>query len=344
MEEQELEKKEEPITEDALEEAPTEESLMAMEDSSEAPLDEDENSFAHKKLMIRFIFLLAGFILTTLIYFICKAFDPFKGVTDQAEVQSYAILTYIKYFMYVMIVVALASAAMLVVIICKVKIPWIKANLTRIVDILEWVIIFPVCIALTTFCFCFLFTFTIVDGRSMEPNFKPNEQLVLTYPKEYNRFDVVVIDVTTDKYPNLKTLYRNDYHSFYIKRIIGMPGDYIEYRPTTVSADEMWTILYVNGKEVDESFYTDEEKSYYHTFQTAHSGNTFHMEDVCDISSEKCVDNGTHFVIPEGYYLVLGDNRTNSIDSRVIGLVCEDDLVGRISYRMDGLFKFKKLS
>ena len=327
---------EEEITEESIEEA---ESVTEVE-----VIEEADQSFQNKRLMIRLIFLLVGFIITTLIYFICKAFDPFKGLSEQNEIQTYAILTYIKYFMYVMIVVAVASAVLLVLIFCKVKMPFLKQKLARIVDILEWVIIFPVCIALTTFCFCFLFTFTVVDGQSMEPNFKPDEQLVLTYPKEYNRFDVVVIDVSVEKYPNLKSLYRNDYHSLYIKRIIGMPGDYIEYRPTTTGPDTMETILYINGVKVDEDFYTTEQKSKYLTFQTARSAYTFNMEEVCEISNEKCVDNGTYLVIPEGYYLVLGDNRTNSIDSRVLGLVSESDLVGRITYRSEGLFKFTRIA
>lgn len=304
---------------------------------------EEDDEFTKKKLKFKLIFLLFGFIITTLIYFICKAFDPFKGLSEQTEVQSYAVLNYIKYFMYLMIAVSVASAVFLVLIFCKVKLQITKEKIARIIDILEWIIIFPICIALTTFCFCFLFTFTVVDGESMQPNFKPNEQLVLTYPKHYNRFDVVVVDVSTEKYPNLKSLYRDDYHSLYIKRIIGMPGDYIEYRPTTISGDEMWTILYINGEKVDEDFYTDSEKSKYLTFQTARSAYTFKMEEVCEISKEKCVDNGTYLVIPDGYYLILGDNRINSIDSRVIGFVSEDDLVGRISYRSEGMFKLKRI-
>lgn len=312
------------------------------EDEGIQDLEEDDE-FTKKKLKFKLIFLLFGFIITTLIYFICKAFDPFKDLSEQAEIQSYAILNYIKYFMYLMIVVSIASAVFLVLIFCKVKLQITKEKIARIIDILEWIIIFPICIALTTFCFCFLFTFTVVDGESMQPNFKPNEQLVLTYSKNYNRFDVVVVDVSAEKYPNLKSLYRDDYHSLYIKRIIGMPGDYIEYRPTTISGDAMWTILYINGEKVDEDFYTDSERSKYLTFQTARSATTFKMEEVCNISKEKCVDNGTHLVIPEGYYLILGDNRTNSIDGRVLGLVSKDDIVGRISYRSEGMFKLKRL-
>lgn len=353
---EEIEEIELPSVKDVQEQQVVLDSLKEDDESVEVPseqthLEEDEriqnleedDEFTKKKLKFKLIFLLFGFIITTLIYFICKAFDPFKDLSEQAEIQSYAVLNYVKYFMYLMIVPSIASAVFLVLIFFKAKLQLTKERLARVVDILEWIIIFPICIALTTFCFCFLFTFTVVDGESMQPNFKPNEQLVLTYSKNYNRFDVVVVDVSAEKYPNLKSLYRDDYHSLYIKRIIGMPGDYIEYRPTTISGDEMWTILYINGEKVDEDFYTDSERRKYLTFQTARSATTFKMEEVCNISKEKCVDNGTYLVIPKGYYLILGDNRTNSIDGRVLGLVSKDDIVGRISYRSEGMFKLKRL-
>ena len=76
-----------------------------------------------------------------------QKFDPFKDLSEQAEIQSYAILNYIKYFMYLMIVVSIASAVFLVLIFCKVKLQITKEKIARIIDILEWIIIFPICIA-----------------------------------------------------------------------------------------------------------------------------------------------------------------------------------------------------
>lgn len=82
----------------------------------------------------------------------------------------------------------------------------------------------------------------------------------------------------------------------YIKRVIGLPGEHIAFRDN---------VLYVNGKPVEEPF--NHEVTY-----------DFSLEDI----------SGNYSRIPEDHVLVLGDNRTNSTDSRNIGLVSFDQIVG----------------
>lgn len=83
-----------------------------------------------------------------------------------------------------------------------------------------------------------------------------------------------------------------------IKRVIGLPGETVEYKDG---------ILYINGKETDDDF----------------------ASITSDFKSSELV-KGT---IPEGYYLVMGDNRNNSIDSRTIGLISKDDINGVTNFR-----------
>ena len=92
-----------------------------------------------------------------------------------------------------------------------------------------------------------------------------------------------------------------------IKRIIGLPGEHISYKNNK---------LYVNDEVMQENF----------TFRDT---NDFNLEEICTCST-----------IPEGKYLVLGDNRPISKDSRLIGLIDEKDIIGKAIYRIWPISKF----
>ena len=92
-----------------------------------------------------------------------------------------------------------------------------------------------------------------------------------------------------------------------IKRIIGLPGEHISYKNNK---------LYVNDKVLEENF--DFRKT-----------NDFNLEEICSCNS-----------IPKGKYLVLGDNRPISKDSRMIGLIDEKDILGKTVYRIWPISKF----
>lgn len=90
-----------------------------------------------------------------------------------------------------------------------------------------------------------------------------------------------------------------------VKRIVGLPGETISYKDNK---------LYINNKEID-NISLD---SYTYDF------------DLSELGFD---------IIPEGYYFVLGDNRTNSLDSRAIGLVSEDSILGVTNF---SIFPFKR--
>lgn len=122
-----------------------------------------------------------------------------------------------------------------------------------------------------------------VQGNSMNPTLKNND--LLLYSKmnnNYSRFDIVIMKID---------------NKFYIKRIIGLPGETIEYKDNK---------LLVNKKIVNEPFNTTKT-------------NDFSLVQIC-----------SYKIIPQNMYLVLGDNRQNSYDSRNYGLVDVSNIKGKI--------------
>ena len=151
-----------------------------------------------------------------------------------------------------------------------------------------------------------VFDIITVSGRSMYPSYDNLNQLYIDYitPNfgEYRRGDVVIIRVPleTGKY------------DLYIKRIVGLPGD-------TVIFDSGKVIL-VN-REFDKCVVLDESDYLPNTSKTFKLVNT----------------GGDRFVekpLPADHYFVMGDNRTGSKDSRIIGQVERKNILGREFFRI----------
>lgn len=141
-----------------------------------------------------------------------------------------------------------------------------------------------------------LFVNYIVDGKSMEPSFDDGNMLevnrVAYNLHEAKRFDVIVFHANKDE--------------DYVKRIIALPGETIEFRDDT---------LYVNGEKVKEPFLKNKIHDYIGQYTE-------------DFTLKEKTGKQT---VPQDAVFVMGDNRPDSFDSRAFGFVKTNQIVGKVN-------------
>jgi signal peptidase I len=142
-----------------------------------------------------------------------------------------------------------------------------------------------------------------------------SEPIYITGPKNPERGDVIVF-----KYPQ-------DPSVFYIKRVIGVPGDTVEGKDKVVYINgEPVPHTPVNGdkimKEMDDKF-----KAMKLQFFEGTMGKKKHIYQVDEDNYYKTDFEKT--TVPEGYFFVMGDNRDYSYDSRYWGFVPHRHIKGK---------------
>ncbi len=172
-------------------------------------------------------------------------------------------------------------------------------------EILNMIIYLGCVLLLTWLVVTFLGQRTLVSGDSMNDTLQDADNLIvdkITYRfKDPERFDIIVFP------------YQYDEETYYIKRIIGLPGE-------TVYIDESSNI-YVDGEILDESY----------GLEVIHPELRGRAEST--------------ILLGEDEYFVLGDNRNNSTDSRneLVGNISRDDIIGRAWVRIWPLSDFTVL-
>ncbi|MCE4048192.1 MULTISPECIES: signal peptidase I [Bacillaceae] len=141
----------------------------------------------------------------------------------------------------------------------------------------------------------FIFVPIIVDGESMESSLDNGDRMIVTKVGKIQRFDIVVFHANE----------KEDY----IKRVIGLPGDKIEYKDDT---------LYINGEAYEEPYLDKNKQELRQLF-----GSGALLTENFTLKSLLGLDR-----VPKDSLFVLGDNRRNSKDSRYIGVIPTSKVVG----------------
>lgn len=125
-----------------------------------------------------------------------------------------------------------------------------------------------------------------------------------------------------------------DPQTYYIKRLIGLPGDSVQLKNG---------LLYINDKKIEREYIGEYKKIgdngepsiYAHYKETLPNNVSYSILDANIDNHARFPDNTIRYVVPEKHYFMMGDNRNHSKDSRFLnefGYIPEDRLVGKARF------------
>lgn len=200
-------------------------------------------------------------------------------------------------------------------------------------EIVEWAFAIIIALVLAYFIKGFVGTFTTVQQQSMVPTLQNNEKLWLNKLPKTFKSNFEVGDIVTFESPKIGGVYisndspkavYNGEDTFLtsamknlfelnkislIKRIVAKEGDRVIIKNGNV---------YVNDTKLEEKYLDSKVKT--------------HSNVLND------------FIVPQGYYFVMGDNRSKSTDSREIGCIPKEKIDGRVLNRVWPLNRFGKVN
>lgn len=180
-----------------------------------------------------------------------------------------------------------------------------KKKINKILFIIyDWLTIITISFSILFLIIGNLFKIGVVKGNSMEPNLHNNQKIIIyKYNPKIKKEDVIIIPIDKNSNP-------------IIKRVIATEGDTITY-------DKDNQKILINGK--------DNYKSYFFDINFRITYNDFNM-------MTKYKDKNNNLIsildkdnkIKKDFFIYLGDNINNSLDSRINGAVKYSDIIGRL--------------
>ena len=203
-----------------------------------------------------------------------------------------------------------------------------KEKISKIFKVVnEYIQIVLIAAIIIEFVFTFIMFPATVSQNSMRPTLFPEDRLLISRTKEVDNNDIIVFE-----YDN--TIQKNNVgvrnKELLIKRVIAKGGQTFKY---------VGKNLYIDGVFVEDKFAVE-------------NMNGLTLKDICEKNgmTEQCLQEDGSYIIPEGWFVVFGDNRQYSnnnvpvsIDSRAFGLVHESQIYGKVEYRILSIFKWVKM-
>ena len=171
---------------------------------------------------------------------------------------------------------------------------------TALRNALEWVVIAGGALLVAFVVKTFLIQAFYIPSLSMAPTLKEDDRVLvnkLSYDlHDVNRGDVVVFESPPNEGSATKDL---------IKRVIGLPGETLEARDGQVL---------INGRVLPEPWLERDVQT---------------RGPMCQVETLPGCQGPDKIVVPPDTYFVMGDNRANSRDSRFVGAIADDLIIGR---------------
>lgn len=173
----------------------------------------------------------------------------------------------------------------------------------------EWVLFISLSLSFILLIFSFVIIPSNVNQQSMMPTLNDGDRiLIFHFNYEPQRGDIIVIEVNHEDYPMIpQSTFRDSETVFFVKRLVGLPGDRIHFE-----LENGQSYLYINDEKVlsvsGHGYLVTEQQQLWILSQ---------LED--DILQQ---------------YFVLGDNSTSSLDSIEFGQVNPFDIMGKVIFRL----------
>ena len=170
--------------------------------------------------------------------------------------------------------------------------------------------------------YSFPFGLPLFDGKLLE--------------KSPKRGDIIVFKLPTKESIN------------YVKRLVAMPGETIKISEGMIYVKKKGdNVFKMYSQKLMEPFFDDQYNADIIRLQ---ENNTNRNYEILNLSNNSMLDNTNEFLVPNGYYFFMGDNRDNSSDSRdtrnTVGFVPKENIIGKVRFiflSIDTQFKLIKI-